>query len=113
MHFQFTPAPLRDVPPQELWPTGADCMTIDANQTADLGRDAVKASPAPSSPPVVAPPVAAPPSGGASPVKKKVAAQLPGLWFWCWGQLLSLRISGRVGGAELGRSPDSYVAVTK
>lgn len=27
--------------------------------------------------------------------KKQAPQQLPGLWFWCWGQLLSLRTSGR------------------
>lgn len=104
MHFQYTPPPLRDVPPQELWPTGADCATVDALQTAYLGRDAVKGlpvasspapAPAPSSPPVVQPPpIASPPPI----VKKKPPAQLPGLWFWAWGQLLSLHTSGRAGG---------------
>ncbi len=31
--------------------------------------------------------------------RSPVAVQLPGLWFWCWGRLLSLRTSGRVGGS--------------
>jgi hypothetical protein len=100
MHFQFTPPPLKDVPPQELWPTGADCTTIDANQTAYLGRDAVHGG-APSSPPapvVVQPSSPSSPSSPASPpIKKKgrpPATQPPGLWFWCWGRLLSLRTSG-------------------
>ncbi len=109
MHFQFTPPPLSDVPPQELWPTGADCSTIDANQTAYLRRDAVNATPAPapapSSPPVVVPPPVVLPAGGSPPPVKKKAPELPGLWFWAWGRLLSLRTSGRVGnGAELERS---------
>jgi hypothetical protein len=97
MHFQFTPPPLKDVPPQELWPTGATCATIDAHQTAYLGRDAVNATP-PS--PVVTPtgPSSSASGGTAQPVKKKLAQPLPGLWFWCWGRLLSLRTSGRVGG---------------
>src|SRR5258707_4182980 len=83
MHYQFTPPPLSDVPPQELWPTGADCATIDANQTAYLGRDATHASgqPPPAPPPV--PPFQIPviPQGaGAPPVaKKKATRQLPGL----------------------------------
>jgi len=33
------------------------------------------------------------------PQKKKVAAGPPGLWFWCWGRLLSRRISGHDSGA--------------
>lgn len=37
-----------------------------------------------------------PPNPLPGPVKKKHRAQqLPGLWFWCWGQLLALRTSGR------------------
>lgn len=66
MHYQFTPPPLADTPPQELWPTGATCTTIDANQTAYLGRDAVNGKPPSSAP--------ATPAGGSSsspPVKKK------------------------------------------
>jgi murein DD-endopeptidase MepM/ murein hydrolase activator NlpD len=36
-----------------------------------------------------------PPNPLAGEKKKRVAAQSPGLWFWAWGRLLSLRISGR------------------
>lgn len=33
---------------------------------------------------------------GLSEKKKVGATQSPGLWFWCWGRLLSLRTSGRM-----------------
>ena len=53
MHFQWTPAPLGDVPPQEFWATGASCSDIDAKQLAYLGTPDITIPPpaGPTSPP--------------------------------------------------------------
>lgn len=92
MHFQFTPPPLGDTPPEELWPTGADCADIDARQAAYLGRNAVNGAPA--VPAQVPEPSPAPPAQAPTKKKRAPGPPAPGVWFWCWGRLLSLRTSG-------------------
>lgn len=94
LHFQWTPPPLTVGPPESLWPKDAACDVVQANADrylADGGQ-------LPSSP-VPLPVTPAPPAPSSSDSKKK--AQLPGLWFWCWGHLLRRRISGRADVATL------------
>lgn len=107
MHFQFTPPPLGDIPPAELWPTGAECSVVDALQASYLGRDAVNGGPPSSATPAPGQPLPAPSSPSSSPPLKKKPRQEqqpPGLWFWCWGLLLQRRTSIRAG---VGASPRS------
>jgi hypothetical protein len=86
VHFQFTPPPLTTGVPVALWPKDATCEEVSAAAAAYFANGGSRVPSLPSSAPTA-------PVDAAEPAKKK-AAELPGLWFWCWGRLLSLRTSG-------------------
>lgn len=83
LHFQWTPPPLTTGVPDALWPKGASCEVVQALADAYLsgGGESLNLPPGPAVP-------------SSSTPKKKVTAAAPGLWFWCWGLLLSRRTSG-------------------
>lgn len=100
MHFQWTPKPLGDVPPQEFWATGASCADVDAKQLAYLGTSDIAIPP----PAVSVPP--SPPAVVPQPLQKKKLHQPPPVelayFFSYWGHLLRRRTSGLELAATLG-----------